>query len=352
MTEQELSQFNPTRELADSHDEAVVGVKKEINVQDAEAKLEGHARQKFFKLYDTLTSSFENKKISRKALDKSILELDDLMQKELGYTIGEWLKSSELSDEEINFSQSLFDFLSLEYNLKEHIRGKSIDLISKEQREALGKKGYNYTLIIPGDMERNELLERIEKSFAKEFNSNGILYKYLDQTRDDLAKTQIAEDKMHQMRPGKPYQIMLKLPKDLSGEPLLETSDAHPETMGQSLSDYLGYLEWADLEEPILNLKGLTIIEYLIFQAGVYHMAKQKGKRGKELENSHLDVKTHTLLLGELYYDRDKSTMRSFECYWDDRLAVYITPGMFGMLGKPSYRGTRYAAIPKISKIN
>jgi len=90
MNENELSQFNPTCELADSHDEAVVGVEKEgISPEEVRKQLEQNTISKYRKLLDAINSSLKDGNITQDQYDKSILDIDNLSKKELGYKFTE-----------------------------------------------------------------------------------------------------------------------------------------------------------------------------------------------------------------------------------------------------------------------
>ena len=315
--------------------------------------------EQFNMLHPELSDEFKKDKEAKKRLLANLKALKEKAVKTERTEEAETLLL-QLSPEELKNTQSLYDFLNLDYNIRKHIKDKGIDSIPKEQKEALEKEGYNYYLVVPGDIPRDEFLKQFQASFAKEFTnfpddkSKG-LYFY----DNNYQETQSAKDQNHILRPPKPYQIALKLPKDQNGNLMLETSDVQhkdpngnsiPElnTMDKTFPKCLEILKKINQNNPHLNLKGLTLPEYLIFQANIYHNAEQEGKNKEELANFHPDINDWTWLLEELILDNQGKPVRSLGSDWfAGARRVLVFSGGAG--SAYSFRGVRFAAVSKKS---
>ncbi len=224
-------------------------------------------------------------------------------------------------EETIQQNQEMYDWLGIEINLQQELEQGNILLPSKEQREAAEREGYTKTLIITGSLSREQIINQVQTKYAQEFNSDGVWLS--DLVRQDLNQTEQAE---HSNRPNQPYLIYLK--------PQSEVSDAHPETMGKSAQECLEILNQKQKDYPNLNLKGLTLEEYLLAQAHTY-----------QTQQKHLEEKDWSWLLEEQTKDRQGQPARCLRAGWDfraHRLGVYSRSVSICF----DFGGARFAALP------
>jgi len=217
-------------------------------------------------------------------------------------------------------SQALYDWLGIETNLQKEAQEGKIVLPSAEQQEAAEKEGYSLSLIILGELPREELLAKVKEKYASGFKTEGIYY--WEQAQKDLKETEQAKNSS---RPKQSYLIYLK--------PQREVHEAHPETKGQSAIQAQETLENRQKEKPALNLKGLTLEEYLLEQALVYQQTKE-----------HLESQTWTWLLEEKVIEEGKFA-RCLRAGW------YPDPSLVGVFSDGaslsfSNWGARFAALP------
>jgi len=303
--------------------------KKDYSPEAFGEKIKDMKLEMYLKLYDEIKSKYHNNEIKEEEYKKLINKLNDLSIKELGCKITEFL----VSDEELEFTQSVYDFLNLDYDLKEHIKEKGIDLIPRKQKKAVSGISYTNSLIIPGDMERDEFLDKIQKSFAKEFNSSGIYHDIFYNERK-YQETQTAKDNAHEIRPPRPYQIML-----------LNRTEPEWGTGKKSFPQCIEILKKINMKNPNFNLKGMTLLEYMMLQATYYHKAKIEGKTGEELKKSHLDIETSTWLLEELILD-EKDIPGFILCsHWSNKRNGLIVGSDNGHNAYVN-RGARFVALP------
>ena len=233
----------------------------------------------------------------------------------------------EISPEVIEANQEMYDWLGLSVHLEEEAKQNKIIIPTPEQREAAEKAGYTTSLIIPGQITRAKLIEIIGAKYGQEFNSEGL--KLWGQAETDLNKTEVAKAEATDspIRPNQPYLIYIK--------PDLETNQAELDTMNKTFPECLKLLSQRNQTDPQLNLKGLTLTEYLLSQALITSQDKEK----------HLDTETWTWLLEEVVKDDQGQPARCLGARWysdGSRLGV----GSLSASYRDSDGGARFAAVP------
>ena len=234
-------------------------------------------------------------------------------------------EKGDLDQETIKQNQKLYDWLGLEVNLQQEYEQGNILLPTSEQKEAAEKEGYTLQLIIPGHLDRDQLINQIKQKYASEFNSEGIFF--YSQAQQDLSSTQAIKQNP---RAHQPYLILLN-PQGLR--------DAHPDTMNKTFPQAQKILEQENQSNPQLNLKGLTLQEALMADAQS-HLSS----------NKHLDQDLwawHWLLEEQVLNESGKS-VRCLGAYWypDDR-RVRVDSRSSESHGGDG--GARFAAVPKVS---
>lgn len=227
----------------------------------------------------------------------------------------------EISPEVLENSQKVYDFIFGvgTYNLQELYDKGEILGLSREQQVAIETepnkdKQYSLELIMPGAIPREEFLQAFKAKYAQEFSSDGIWQS--DQAKEDIDKTQAV---LNPDRPAFFYTVALKTQR--------EVSDAHLETMGQTPDQAEAILNTEQTASPDLNLKGMTLPEYLLLDAHHYLATKE-----------HLDDKGYSYLLGEKIAD----TGRTLDADW---YSGYREVNVSSHSAADSGRGSRFVAV-------
>src|SRR4030042_831287 len=226
----------------------------------------------------------------------------------------------EVSAEVLERSQKVYDFIFGEgsYNLQESYDSGQIIGLSKDQQETIETQAetekYALELIMPGGIQRDEFLQAFKAKYAAEFSSQGLYQSHKAKT--DLGQTEAV---LNPDRPTSFYTVALK--------PQQEVSDAHPETMNKNPEQAEAILQQKQTETPNLNLKGMTLPEYLFLDTDHFL------KTGKHLDEDHWSY-----LLGE----KVTGTRRALRADWhfDDR-RVYVNSNS----DANSHIGSRFVAV-------
>lgn len=172
---------------------------------------------------------------------------------------------------------------------------------------------------------------RREKNKNQESLSSPELTKEMQAFFDwlDLDSTQASQ----QPRFDQPYQINLKSD--------LEVKDAHPETINQTFPQSQAILDKLNQQHPRLNLQGLTLPEYLLFQAYTYYQAKQQDPQA----DLHPETVDWTWLLGEQVLENNQAA-RCLDAYWDSDFRL-VRVNSRSSSRSHSIGGARFAAVPR-----
>lgn len=259
-------------------------------------------------LVDQAVASFEAKNYD--ALDEYLLKLGQELGVELETKYDEALKSS----------QKVVDFIFGEgkVNLKqEYLEGRII-LPQPDQERQAKKEKLSMAVIFPGGISRDEFLTAFKTKYTSEFNSQGVYY--WGEAVNDLNQTKAVQDPD---RPNQPY-LMLVSPQtevDEAQLPNLETTiNKTPEQAEQILNQ-------KQTQNPELNLKGMTLPEYLFLDCAHYL------KTGKHLDENH-----YSYLLGE----KVPTTQRALDAIW---LSVGRKVSVGSVSDANDFRGSRFVAV-------
>ena len=244
----------------------------------------------------------------------------------------------EISSETLKANQEMYDFLGIEVNLQEECEKGNILTPSPEQKEAAREEGYTLELIVLGNMPREEVLGKVNQTFAQEFEpADGKGVWYSNRAETDKTKTEAAQTPS---RPTKPYLMLLK--------PQTEISEAHPETINKTFPACLEILKEENQKNPSLKLKGLMLSEYLFAQTLVYHEDKKRNpqttKEAKSQTNAHLEKNTWTWLLEESIVERGQPT-RCLIARWGP-VNRQVLVDSDEVQDSSSDEGARFAAVP------
>jgi len=101
MNQENFPQPEFTQSLADSQKESNIGDEKEkgISPEEVRKQLEQNTISKYQRLLDVINSSLKNGNITQDQYDKSILDIDNLSEKELGFKVTERYTSQEKANE-------------------------------------------------------------------------------------------------------------------------------------------------------------------------------------------------------------------------------------------------------------
>jgi len=236
----------------------------------------------------------------------------------LGQELGVELETKY--DEAFRVSQKGLDFLFGEgrFDLKKEYTECKIILPTKEQGREAKREGLTNVRFFPGSIPRDEFLKAFEEKYKTEFSTVGVSYG--DQAKKDINKTQAV------LNPNRPQQsyVFLTSPKTEVNDAQLPTTET---TMNKTPEQAQAILKKKQTDSPNLNLKGLTLPEYLFLEVCQY---QQDGK--------HLDAQYWSYLLEE----RVPDTLRALRASWipDVRYVRVNSPGDAG-----SGRGSRFAAV-------
>ena len=236
----------------------------------------------------------------------------------LGQELGVELETKY--EEAFRVSQKGLDFLfgKGKFNLKkEYVEGKIV-LPTKEQEKEAKRDGLTLAVVFPGGIERDEFLRIFQDKYKTEFSTDGV--KIWDQAEKDLSKTQAV------LSPNRPQQsyVFLTSPKTEVNEAQLPTTET---TMNKTPEQAENILKKKQTESPHLNLKGLTLPEYLFLEACHYQ------KDGKHLDEQHWSY---------LLEERVTDTARALGAGWypGDR---DVRVNSYGFAH--SVQGSRFAAV-------
>jgi len=239
----------------------------------------------------------------------------------------------ELSPEVLELNQRTFDFLGIERDVVKEYVVCNIAVPTPEQTAEALRQGYTIPVIVDGSIRRKRYIRRAQKAFAEEYGSSGIYWDYW-QTAADISRTQVAQ---HSNRPDQLYLIYLK--------PDQECDDAHPDTIDKNFRQCQEVLAQEREQNPSLDLRGLTLQEYIMRQAVEFQRRKANidpGKRFDPIDSSH-----RTWLLEEAISVPDfRRPTRCLFAYWDcyKRKIEVHSAGT----GKHIYNlGARFAVLPE-----
>lgn len=190
----------------------------------------------------------------------------------------------------------------------------------KTQSRVARKTGYTFTLIVPGMLSRDEIINAVSQKYAPGFDSNrdnGVCFWF--RAEQDRNRTVAA---LNPCRPQTFYAILLR--------PELEAHLAHPETEEKNPDQLHQVLQVIRAANPILNLHGLVLPEYLLFDVFFVNQ-----------DQRHLNVTDCEYLLGETIPD----TGRALDALWAPGGHQIGVGSNFG--GFPR-RGARFVVVPKI----
>jgi len=214
------------------------------------------------KLVNQAVLGFEKRDYDQ--MDESLLRL--------GQELGVELETKY--DEAVKTRQKALDFLFGEgkFDLKkEYIEGKIV-LPSKDQERETKKEGLTMAVVFPGSIPRDEFLKAFQEKYKTEFSSEGV--KIWEQAQKDLNNTQSV---LNPNRPNQSYIFLTAPQKEVSEAqlPAIET------TMNKTPEQVEEILRKKQADSPNLNLRGLTLPEYLFLDACHYQ------KDGTHLDEQH-----------------------------------------------------------------
>lgn len=215
--------------------------------------------------------------------------------------------------------QDVLNLLGLKFDLEQEMSLGNFFMPDKKQQEAAEINGYTFPVVIPGKIPRAELLKKIQ---AFLFNS---FFGSLNYYTEDYRYTAVT---LKPSRPKSCYQIYLK--------PQKEVNEAHPQTAGQTVDESIKSLEKANQLDSALNLKGLTLEEYLIAQVTMFH-----------LKRDWFETTTTSWLLEEQIDTKDnpKSCLRAY--FRVKAIGIGACP----QKSHRPKRGARFAVLPNFKII-
>lgn len=249
-------------------------------------------------------------------------------------------------------NQEFFSWLGFNYDLDKEIKEKGFLSLDHEQEQEAIKAGFDLKLIMP-DIPRNQFIRTVNAKLMSIFQSqNKISVQLYVDAEQALSKTPMAKQSQGQ-RFDKPYEIRLKNIKEIE--------DAHKETLGQPVTETrypynikkgcLKILEELNQQNPHLHLQGLTLTEYLLFQAhSLYQLIKQNSTLSdqelRESINGKMpETENGTWLLEEQIPDYQGKLMRCIDAKWNRR-AGGILVGTHESDEAISNIGARLAVLP------
>src|SRR3990167_1890994 len=134
--------------------------------------------------------------------------------------------------------QEIFKLLGINLDIDKEISKGVVDLPDENQLKAASKNGYNFSVFIPGQLPREEIIKKVQA-----YLSNSILGAINFYTQDHLYSKAVLKPS----RPKNIYQILLK--------PQKEVSEAHPQTVGKNFDQCQEILVQTNQKDPTLNLK-------------------------------------------------------------------------------------------------
>lgn len=226
----------------------------------------------------------------------------------------------------IEKNQQMYDWLfaGSEYegklNLRhEYIQG-NIHALTEEEMTLAREQGLTEMLIVPGQISRDKVIDLSNQKYATirydEGQGQEMLLEYRAQR--ELSQTLAAQE---DSRPRSFYMLALR--------PGLEIIEAHPESFGLGFTPgwLLTKLQEAQEANPQLNLRGLTLPEYLLFDA--YQFCRYQ---------HHLNEQSQEYLLAEII----PNTIKALAAEWSigDRRVKVASNSFSG-----STVGARFVAV-------
>jgi len=237
----------------------------------------------------------------------------------------------ELSPETLELMQRTFDFLGIKKDVTKEYATANIIFPTPEQVEEAKELGYTFPLLIDGTIGRKRFIRRAQKAFAEEFGSKGIVFQEYTQTQ----YAYYTKESQHSTRPQSLYVIYLK--PDQEEEVEIE----HP----KNAKDCQTSLRTQQSQNPSLNIKGLTVPEYIYFIAALYQRERAKGNIPDPRKEVNLP-KSWTRLLSEVVYNSSSDPLFCLKAYWyNDGCEIHIGSDNYS---DPSsiVLGARFAVVP------
>lgn len=210
----------------------------------------------------------------------------------------------------VGTTQEFYDWLGVGYNLSKEYQNQKILFLSAEQQQEAEKLGYTFSLIIPCNISREEISEKVAIKFSEELGVKEILT-YIGCAKDDIFRSVAAKNPN---RSKKPYQIITK------SKP--EASLAAPETQGKTVFKCLDIIDDLNQQNSFLNFRGFDLSEYLLYQAFFYYQNKEPKL---DFYSYHADTLSHSWLLQEIILENDyaKRTGDFKRCLFGNWYGVY-----------------------------
>lgn len=201
---------------------------------------------------------------------------------------------------------------------KEYLAGQ-IALLSQEQTEAAEKNGYSLNLVIPGQIRRSTFLNKFTNRYAQEFGSSGVV---IEPAGGSIHNT---ESQRQALRPKGLYIARLENVHNVG-----TSTDLSPNESLQIMNEL-------QAEKPELNLRGLTLEEFLIAEAYQYRT-----------QGRHLGEQTVVYCLEEATRRRRaRDIYRVFRANWSDSgKCVRIAESRADR--KVTQAGPLFAVVPRI----
>jgi len=258
MTEQEQNEFSQNMAEAQG-----AGNTPRVPIKERQQDIRKELDQIAQKDSDNLSMGEAERDIQRHGeLTKELAQIQQL------------LEPMEISEEDLRLNQEVYDKLG--FKLKKGVRKKPIDLEqelragniilpTKEQQELAMQEGMNELLIVPGRMPRREFLSYFapdtQKGFNENFERRTYPYYHGEKTKELLADIE-KRNRKDPSRPKRFYAVYLNSQLDYIA-PFLKTGR-------DSFSNCLMFLTKQRIEKPELNLRGLTLEEYILLDCLLY----------------------------------------------------------------------------------
>jgi hypothetical protein len=244
----------------------------------------------------------------------------------LGAELGVELETAH--EEALKLSQAVYDkwfgdTKYKDYNFKKEYAAGNLGLFDRAQEKEAKptKENYSFQLFFPNHIPREEFLEIFNQKYGQEYRSqvsqDGVGVWYSDQAKADKDQT-----KASQVPPGQGYILGLR--------PQNNTLEAHPETVNLNLVQQKAHLLELQNQHPDLNLRGLTLPEYLFADACFF-----------QTQGKHLDENGWSYLLEE----ENSQTGRALCAGWGPGVRRVLVDSVSG--AGPSL-GARFAAVSRI----
>lgn len=233
----------------------------------------------------------------------------------------------EFSKESLEKNQKTLDklFGQGKFDLQKACREKRILGLDIKQKIIAEKEGYGEFIIIPGQLSRQKVVEAFEKKFTSSLGEG--IYWWTSKKEALSIKP---------VRPKEFYVIAIK--KEIKGEL------AHPEFYAKEQNDALVLLKDEQEKNRELNIHGMTLPEYLIYDC---YLSNEYTHSENGRKSIHSDYE-QTFLLDDHFYSSIHDEMQVLNASWQNGYCMGVRSQKSGRTVKMC---TRLAIMAKNKEI-